>query len=74
MTIVEFDEHFLQGDMVPHLLRRIIARRGEVFPWKQGKQWVNDIEFSNLMSDLRRMLLGIPVVEGSVNYHMIVRE
>lgn len=74
MSIVEFNKHFLRGDIVPHLLRRIIVRREKVFPWKQGKQWVNDVEFSNLISDLRRMLLGMPVVEGSVNYYIIVRE
>ncbi|KAM0712543.1 hypothetical protein Q7P37_011640 [Cladosporium fusiforme] len=69
-----FNVEFLRGDLVPQLLHKIVAHRQAVFPWKDGQQWVNDTGFTNLMFDLRQMLQGVSVVEGSVNYHMIVRE
>lgn len=71
---VAWQQHFLAGDILPRILSKIVARREEVFPWIDGEQRVNDNEFTNLMSDLRHMLLNMPVVEGSVNYYMIVRE
>ncbi|KAM0713387.1 hypothetical protein Q7P37_010349 [Cladosporium fusiforme] len=69
-----FNVEFLRGDLVPQLLYKIVAHRQAVFLWKDGQQWVNDIGFTNLMFDLRQMLQGVSVVEGSINYHMIVRE
>ncbi|KAM0722088.1 hypothetical protein Q7P37_003014 [Cladosporium fusiforme] len=70
-----FNVEFLRGDLVPQLLHKIVAHRQAVFLWKDGQQWVNDTGFTNLMFDLRQMLQGVSVVEGSVNYHMIkVRE
>ncbi|KAM0717753.1 hypothetical protein Q7P37_006085 [Cladosporium fusiforme] len=69
-----FNVEFLRGDLVPQLLHKIVAYRQAVFPWKNGQQWVNNTGFTNLMFDLRQMLQGVSVVEGSINYHMIVRE
>jgi hypothetical protein len=66
--------NFRAGDIVPQLLGRIMLRKDEVFPWIDGQQHVHDNGFTTLINDVRQLLRNTPVVEGSINYRMIVQE
>lgn len=62
------------GDILPRILDRLMNRKQEVFPWIDGMQYIHDDKFGQVLSELRHIVINMPVVEHSVNYHSIVRE
>lgn len=62
------------GDILPRILDRLMNRKQEVFPWTDGTQYIHDEKFGQVLSELRHIVINMPVVENSVNYHNIVRE
>lgn len=62
------------GGILPRILDRLMNRKQEVFPWIDGTQYIHDDKFGQVLSELRHIVINMPVVEHSVNYHSIVRE
>jgi hypothetical protein len=66
---------FPAGDITPVILRIIIRKRLEVFPYlHDGRQYVNDEKLCNLYDDIRRAVWAMTVAPGAINYSRIVQE
>lgn len=70
----QFTTSFRAGDIVPIVLGRIMLRKDEVFPWIDGQQRVHDSAFTQMIWDVRQILRNTPLVEQSIDYHMVVQE
>lgn len=70
----QFTTSFRAGDIVPVILGRIMLRKDEVFPWIDGQQRVHDSAFTQMIWDVRQILRNTPLVERSIDYHMVVQE
>ena len=66
---------FPAGDITPVILRIIIRKRLEVFPYlHDGRQYVHDKKLCDLYDDIRRAVWAMPVAPGAINYSRIVQE
>jgi hypothetical protein len=65
---------FPLGDITPAILRIIIRKRLEVFPYDGDLQHVHEDKFLNMIDEIRRAVGGVPIVQGSINYARIITE
>jgi hypothetical protein len=71
----ELMQAFPAGDVTPVILRLIIRKRLEVFPYlHDGRQYVNDEKLCDLYDDIRRAVWAMPAAPGAINYSRIVQE
>jgi hypothetical protein len=70
----ELVQAFTTGDVTPVVLRIIIRRRQEVFPYYNDVQHVDEDKFLNMVDEIRRAVYDVPIVQGSINYGRIVTE
>ena len=65
---------FSTNDVTPVILRIIIQKQLEVFPYHGDLQHVNEDKFLNMVDEIRRAVSGVPIVQGSINYGRIITE
>jgi hypothetical protein len=64
---------FLAGDVTLVILRIIIRKRLEVFPYLyDGRQYINDEKLCDLYNDIRRAVWGLLITPGGINYSRII--
>jgi hypothetical protein len=65
---------FPPNDVTPVILRIIIQKRLEVFPYHGNLQHVNEDKFLTMVDEIRRAINDVLIVQGSINYGRIVTE
>jgi len=65
---------FPPNDVTPVIIRIIIQKRLEVFPYHSGEQYVNEDKLCELYDQIRVAAISLPTVPGSTNYARIVQE
>jgi hypothetical protein len=65
---------FPPNDVTLVVIRIIIQKRLEVFPYYGNLQHVNEDKFLDMVNDIRRAVYNVPIVPSSTNYRRIVTE
>jgi hypothetical protein len=73
-TFRTFAYSFPTNDVTPILLRSIIQKRIEIFPFISGIQYVNEDKLSDMYDEIRRTVMGMPTIHAEVNYARIIQE
>lgn len=70
----ELASAFPTGDITPILMRILIRKRLEVFPYHYGQQHVSEDKFLDMYDEMRYAVGRLPIVQGEINYARIITE
>jgi hypothetical protein len=65
---------FPPNDVTLVVIRIIIQKRLEVFPYYSNLQHVNEDKFLDIVNKIRRAVYNVPIVPSSTNYRRIIIE
>jgi hypothetical protein len=65
---------FPPNDVTPVVMRIVIQKRLEVFPYYRNLQHVNEDKFLDIVDEIRQAVHNVPIVPSSTNYGRIITE